>query len=66
MPGHFDPHPVYQTDCAISYQDCLKKANIQGTITLLNYFGFTIDQLRILDFRSTSLDGGQDTQATVS
>ena len=27
-PRYLDPHPVFLTDCAISYQDCLKKANI--------------------------------------
>ena len=27
-PRYLDRHPVFLTDCAISYQDCLKKANI--------------------------------------
>ena len=36
-PRYLDPHPVFLTHCAISYQDRLKKANILGTITLLNY-----------------------------
>ena len=27
-PRYLDPHPVFLTDCAISYQDNLKKANI--------------------------------------
>ena len=27
-PQYLDPHPVFLTDCAISYQDRLKKANI--------------------------------------
>ena len=27
-PRYFDPHPVFLTDCVISYQDNLKKANI--------------------------------------
>ena len=27
-PRYLDPHPVFLTDCAISYQDHLKKANI--------------------------------------
>ena len=27
-PRYLDPHPVFLTDCVISYQDNLKKANI--------------------------------------
>ena len=45
---YLDPHPVFLTHCAISYQDCLENANIYGTITMLNYIGFTITQVRIL------------------
>ena len=47
-PRYLDPHPVFLTHCAISYQDRWKKANIEGTLILLNYFGFAIAQLRIL------------------
>ena len=47
-PLYLDPHPVFLTHCAISYQDRLENANIYGTITVLNYIGFTITQVRIL------------------
>ena len=39
-PLYLDPHPVFLTHCAIGYQDRLENANIQGTITMLNYIGF--------------------------
>ena len=47
-PRYRDPYPVFLTNCAISFQDRLENANIKGTITMLNYIGFTITQLRIL------------------
>ena len=33
---------------------------------MLNYFGFTIAEVRIIGLRSTSHGGGRDNQATVS
>ena len=47
-PRYLDPHPVFLTDCASSYQDRLENENISGKITMLNYFGLTIAQVRIL------------------
>ena len=43
-PEYLDPHPGFLTDCAISYQDYLKKANIQGTIT--RFYNSSVEDFR--------------------
>ena len=70
---YLDSHSVFLTHCTIGYQDRLKKANIKGTLTLLNYFCFTIAQLGILRLQNYKSGWGSRypghgilTQATVS
>ena len=38
MPRYLDPHPVFLTDCVISYQDCLTKTIWKMQISNNNYY----------------------------